>query len=521
MAEDRHDHIGQDLMPSALILRLISGPSAADWQVTRLYPDMAQPPQLMLAPWERDPSFLQTLHRFWQLSRQVLTEASAVEMLHMHAAALGDQLAHVLTAQDRSYLTTPAADGAIPCLMIESADETFLSLPWELIRLQGRFAVREGLLDVLRCVLIDAPPASMGPAGPMTLLMTAAAPEPSTLLDEDEERYRLLRAVSAPITPMLNETGEFEELLASVSAAPPTFGIHFSGHADDGQLLFEDTSGQGRRLSVENLQHAMRTTAPERQPLFFFLALDHDAASSLSDGQAQDQPWLARFSTAAKLHQAGIPQVVAYDRTVRDHASPFVESAVLNAFYTTMACGHSTRDAVRAARRILTTPSDNPTRPSEVGAALEAAGGVQLYAWTHLHAYHRGAEYRLGAPMSTPATLSGGPGDGVRQTEPDTLEPPEVRKPLLGRRKALHGLRRMRQAQQDIAVVQGLAGVGKTAFCFEALQLYKRLGYAVLPLRCGDVEFDPQPLNTLLWQMYPSRLTVGRHAVANALCHFG
>lgn len=234
MAEDRHDHIEPDLIPSALRLRLMPGPSASDWQVTRCYPDTVQPPQFIASPCQRDHAFLQTLRHFWRLSRQMLAEASAVEMLHTHAAAVGDQLANVLTAQDRVYLTTPAADGITPCLIIESADEMILSLPWELLRLQDRFAVRDGLLDVVRSIPIDAPSALPQASGPLTLLMTVAAPEPGTLLNEDEERYRLLRAVPAPITSMLNETGEFEELLASVSAAPPMFGIHFSGQADGG-----------------------------------------------------------------------------------------------------------------------------------------------------------------------------------------------------------------------------------------------------------------------------------------------
>ncbi len=270
--------------------------------------------------------------------------------------------------------------------------------------------------------------------------------------------------------------------MSSVGAAPATLAIHFSGRADGGQFLFEDTAGRGRELPVENLQHAMRTTAPERQPLLFFLALEHDTASSACDPQADDQPWRTRTSAAARLHQAGTPQILVYDRTVHDHASPFIESAVLNAFYAAIAHGNSTRNAVRAARRVLTASSDYPTHSaSDVGAALETARSVQPYAWTHLIAYHRGTEYQL----------------GVQDGEPESSE---IRKPLLGRRKALHNLRRMRQAHQNIAVIQGLDGVGKTAFCHEALQLYKRLGYSVLALRCGDVEFDPDPLNTLLWQ---------------------
>uniref|UniRef100_UPI0011782345 AAA family ATPase n=1 Tax=Candidatus Entotheonella palauensis TaxID=93172 RepID=UPI0011782345 len=488
MAEDRHDHMEPTLTPKALILRLMPGPSPADWEVTRRYSDRLPTPvqmpssQRIPAPWGRTPSFWQTLAGFWRLSRQALTEASDLDRLHTHAVALGDELAHVLTDQDRVYLSTPGA--ATPFLTIESADPAILALPWELLRLQDEFAVREGLLDVARSVWIDDAPELTPPSAPATLVMSVAAPEPSSL-DEGAERYRLLRAIPAPITPVLNETGEFEELLASVSAAPPIFGIHFSGQASDGQLRFEDSAGQGRSIPVENLQQALRTTAPERQPRFFFLALDYDVAS-VSQG-SEELPWLTRISTAHKLHQAGIPQVVVHDRAIADPASPVVEPAVWATLYAAVARGQSTRDAVRAARHILTTPRGAPAPLVELGAAPAASHEVPPYAWTQLLYFHRGREHPLGLPE---AQFDGG----------IHLPKHQVANALLGRRKALHDFRRMRQTQGDITVVQGPAGIGKTAFCYDAQHLYKRLGYVVLILRCGAVEFDPQPLNTLLWQ---------------------
>ena len=482
MAEDRHDHIEPSLTPTALILRVMPGPSPVDWEVTRRYPAplqaLAQPQQLP-APWAADPSFLQTLIDFWQLSRRVLNEVQEKERLHAHAVAVGDQLARVLTAQDR--VTLSAQDATPPFLMIESANPAILALPWELIRLQDQFAVREGLLDVARCVLIDDAPAPTPPSAPIALVMTVAAPEPSTL-DEDAERYRLLRAIPSPITPVLNETGEFEELLASVSAAPRTFGIHFSGQGSDGQLRFEDTSGQGRRIPVENLQHALRTTAPERQPQFFFLTLDHDMPPSFQDHE--ERPWHIRGATAFKLHQTGIAQVVIHDRALINQRSRDVAPAVWETLYAAMARGLSTRDAVRTARRMLISPQPARVHLSEPGAAPDEA---QPYAWSQLLYFHRGREYPLCLP------------EEQRDSEPPSPKR-QATHALPGRRKALRDFRRMRQAQHDITVVQGPAGIGKTAFCYDVQQLYKRLGYAVLTLRCGEVEFDPQPLNTLLWQ---------------------
>ncbi len=489
MAEDRHDQLEFTLMPATLILRLMPSSSPAEWEVTRRYsghvPAPAPNPQRIPALWESDPSFFQTLAGFWQLSRQSLTEASAMQQLHTHAIALGDQLARVLTDQDRMYLG--ASDTVPPFLIIESVDSTILALPWELLRLQNQFAVRQGQLDIARSVLIDDAPSSMPPNAPPTLVMTVATPEPSSL-DQETERYRLLRAIPTPMTPVLNETGEFEELLASVSAAPPEFGIHFSGRASDGQLHFEDASGQGRSLSVENLQQAFRTTAPERQPRFFFLALDlDDDASSFQD--SEKQPWLSHTSAAYKLHQTSIPQVIVYDRAVVNPASPVVEPALWEALYAAIAHGQSTRDAVREARYVLTRHKAVLTPSTELGAAPVASNAIQPYAWTQLLYFHRG----LDAPLCLPEVP---PHGDIRHTPSKR----QATNALLGRRKALHDFRRMRQTQRAITVVQGSAGIGKTAFCYEAQQIYKRLGYTVLTLRCGDVEFDPQPMNTLLWQ---------------------
>ncbi len=329
MAEDRHDHIDPNLTPAALTLRLIPGPSPADWQVTRHYPEplqaQVQPltPQRIPAPWARDTAFFHTLADFWQLSRQGTVDTSERQRLHALAIAVGDQLALVLTDQDRDYLDV--SNPKPPFLVIESADPTILALPWELLRLQDWFVVREGHLDVARSIWADAPPLSAPATTPMTLVMTVAAPEPNAR-DKEIERYRLLRAIPAPVTPLLNETGEFEELLANIRAASSPFGIHFSGQSSDDQLRFEDPSGQARHIPVENLQHAMRKTAPERQPRFFFLALDDDIERPVQPSVAR--PWLARASVATKLHQMGIAQVVVHNRTQLNHASRLVEPAI-------------------------------------------------------------------------------------------------------------------------------------------------------------------------------------------------
>ena len=305
---------------------------------------------------------------------------------------------------------------------------------------------------------------------PTTLVMTVATLEPSPL-GEVFERYHLLRAIPAPITPVLNETGEFEELLASVSAAPSTFGIHFAGQCQENQLCFTDTAGRVRNIPVENLQHALRTTAPDRQPQFFCLSLDSRPPSDAQPIEVATSPWFTHASAALKLHQGGIPQVVALERALSQQP---MASLVWDTFYTAIASGHRTRDAIRAARRLLATASTETIAPTRLGITSQHAYEPSPYTWITLIYFHRGIEY----PLSLPEPLANPPSLHTASTHATRL-------PLLGRRKMLHDFRRTRQAQHHVTVVQGAAGIGKTAFCDHALQIYKRLGYTTLNLQCG------------------------------------
>ena len=59
----------------------------------------------------------------------------------------------MLTDDERVLLIARVyGDPPQPFLVIESGDDLLLALPWELLHLDGRFAVRDGYLDVARCV---------------------------------------------------------------------------------------------------------------------------------------------------------------------------------------------------------------------------------------------------------------------------------------------------------------------------------------------------------------------------------
>jgi hypothetical protein len=141
-------------------------------------------------------------------------------------------------------------------LIIESADERTVSLPWELLRLQGRYAVQDGALDVTRCVLAPGALQLARPTTPVTLMVTIAAPEQSGL-DYEAESYSITRALHDHVGVIVNDMGELDDLVTGLRGEPPPLGVHFCGHGGRGQLVFEDEFG-GARYSSAVLKSAKR-----------------------------------------------------------------------------------------------------------------------------------------------------------------------------------------------------------------------------------------------------------------------
>ena len=304
---------------------------------------------------------------------------TAEDAARLQAAAqrLGDALAGALSADEAAFLVDAArGDPPPPLLVIESADDRVLALPWELIRLDDRFAVRDGRLDVARSVPVSAAPLLSPPAAPLSLLVNVSAPERSGL-DYERESYLIVRALHEHLGVVVNEMGELDDLVDGLRGEPPPLGVHFSGHGGRGTLLFEDDYGEGRAVSVDELITAIRQRAPERLPRFFFLACCHG-------GDAPEQGG-ALAATATALHADGITQVVGYFGPVRDELSTRAERA----FYAELARGRRTRDAVRAARREMST------------APLAAARGVLRDAGAA--GAGRRVRLRLGADGALPA----------------------------------------------------------------------------------------------------------------------
>ena len=127
-----------------------------------------------------------------------------------------------------------------------------LALPWELIRLEHRFAVRDGRLDVARSVPAAAAPGLSPPKTPMSLLVNVSAPEGSGL-DYERESYFILRALHEHVGVVINEMGEVNDLIDGLRTDPPPIGVHFSGHGRPGKLVFEDEFGEEKPVGIDDL----------------------------------------------------------------------------------------------------------------------------------------------------------------------------------------------------------------------------------------------------------------------------
>jgi hypothetical protein len=453
------------------------------------------------APWRDDLAFEEALDTFWRLSRLPIEKPDDIARLNAAAQRIGGGLALALSAEDTAFLITAArADPPPPLLVIESDEDRILALPWELIRLDGRFAVHDGRLDVARSVPGENAPVLSKPAAPMSLLVNISAPEGSGL-DYERESYAILRALHEHLGVVINEMGEVDDLVEGLRRADPSpLGVHFSGHGGPGTLLFEDEYGAAKPVAIRELLAEIRRRAPDRLPRFFFLACCHggDPATSASDNKGLP-------AAATALHRDGITQVVGYFGPVLDDLATRAERA----FYAELANGRRTRDAVRNARSEMSRPQAliGRGRPRDGGDGL--LNGPMPFAWAQMVLYHHGPDYPLGTRIE-------GAGDVAIETTERRAETayPNSRTRVLkagfvGRRNEMHALRRELRQGRHLHVVQGTEGLGKSAFCSEALKVYHRLGWQPIALWCLDVENAADPVAGLISQI---------ELTGNALC---
>ncbi|MGE5778517.1 MAG: CHAT domain-containing protein [Hyphomicrobiales bacterium] len=418
-------------LPALTLMIRFADEGRTQWQITARRATGVPSSRVAPTPWQEDAAFAPAFDTFWRLSRTPIEKAEDADCLDGAAQRLGDALAGALTADEAAFLVAAArGDPPPPLLVIESDDDRVLALPWELIRLDGRFAVRAGRLDVARSVPTTGAPELSPPSAPLSLLVNVSAPAGSGL-DYERESYVVVRALHEHLGVVINEMGEVDDLIDGLRGDPPPIGVHFSGHGGPGTLVFEDEYGEARPVEIDALITEIRRRGPERLPRFFFLACCHggDAPSSSAGGLP---------AAATALHRDGITQVVGYFGPVLDELSTRAERA----FYAELAAGRRTRDAVRAARQEMSSAAVAGGRTVRRDAGTSATAGLLPYGWAQMVLYQRGAGHPLGT------RIVAGTGVAIETTERRTVEAyPGSRSQILkagfvGRRKEMHALRR-------------------------------------------------------------------------------
>ncbi len=416
-----------------------------------------RPPRSHPAPWRSEARFSNARIGFDRLTRKPVGDDHSRAELIGHAATLGGLLFDLLfDSQALELLKAATIPGQPrPLVTIRSDDDLVLSLPWELLHYDGRFLVRDGVLDLVRTIPQAVGPGAylQPPAEPFKLVINVSAPENSGL-NYEVESYRLTRALTDHCLLIPTELGTLDDLVRTVAATRPT-GIHFSGHGGPGELTFEDDDGRAQQVTVSKLLSELKqNTSDGLLPPFFYLANCHgNDPAALGEGRPGVE------SLAARLHRDGVAQVVAYAGPILDVLSTEAEATL----YAEIVAGRTTRYAVRRAREAMSRVAGSAHsvyRQATTESVAQLVREPHPFAWSQLVLYHRGADHPLSlpAPPGTPRPV----GDVPRGTFLNR----GVRRILLtgfiGRRTELHRVRRKLRAGQRVFVLQGLGGLGKS-----------------------------------------------------------
>ncbi len=482
-----------------------------------------------------DPDLIAALELLQQLGTRALpaddhgtlgpAAAHQAALLRERAAAVGERLTGVLSEAARARLAeleaaarsgTPAlvrvqvavAAGGDPALA-----DRLLALPWELLRVGGRFPVEEHTVDLVREAVVPGAAPLAEPDAELSVVATVAAPVDQVPVDHEEEMYRLWRALGARHEGRLRvaDLGTLEDLAAAVEKHRPPV-VHFTGHGEPGALVFEDGAARSVGVAVGELVKRLRT-GDRPLPRLIYLSACHGttaggtAAPRAGARQAERMVDVAavatRPSTAASLHRGGFGQVVGYFGPVGD----FQATRVAAAFYGGLAQGRKARSALRAARELA-------ARPLPLGDGW----GVYPLGWAQLALYHRGADVATALAAAETAPVLEAPPEREFERLDRTGESQRVERrhdvPIVGVQQLRHGfigrrspraaaVRRWREGQR-VLVVQGLGGLGKTALCGELLRLLPSSG-TVLALDGRHAGAQPDPLAGLWKEVQAAR----------------
>ena len=264
--------------------------------------------RLVDVPWKGYRAFGISLMEFTRMADKRIVGDKERSELHSCAVKLGDALgAALLTDEDRQRIRN-AAGQDVPLVTIESDDDLILSLPWELLRMDGEFAVRDSRLDLVRSAppMAEHPITLSPPDRYLKLVVNVSAPEGPSVghLDYEAESYRLVRALHDYSEVVFTELGAADDMVNAVAEHEP-MGVHFSGHGAPGTLLFEDDEGLEDPVAIGDVLREIRTKSEGRFPQFFYLASCHGNTPANPE---KDEA--GSIISAAQLHREGVVQVV-------------------------------------------------------------------------------------------------------------------------------------------------------------------------------------------------------------------
>ena len=359
-------------------------------------------------------------------------------------------------------------------LSFETADARLLSMPFEAARLpDGRAPALEPGMRILRQYTARANPAAPPLAGPLRLLVAAAAPDEgqtrSSVLDRERELQTILDAVDR--ARQYGQYGRAEVTILEVAhpgeirralARQRYHVLHISGHGQADAIEMEDEDGAAVFMTPVDLAQAMRDSG-QPAPLVFL-------STCLSGGGDDDAVGFAQ-----SLLAQGAPAALAMQGRVSD----WYATQLAGAFYD-----HLNHMPIPLASRALALARQEVERARR--RALERGERLPVYQ----------AEY------ATPALFCAGEERPLLDRDlPPEPSPPAPRPPalaqmpqlsmgeLIGRRAVMRRVMRVLQDDPHLtaqigrkagALIRGIGGVGKSALAGRIMARVSAMGWTAL-----------------------------------------
>jgi hypothetical protein len=352
-------------------------------------------------------------------------------------------------------------------LRLDRAAPELADWPWEYLHAPGRpdpFALSTDT-PIVRYIELAEPVKPLRANLPLRVLVVAASPRDLPALEIEQEWARL----EAALAPLVRQgLIEIERLIPATAAAlqarlrgAPAHLLHFIGHggfdpnADVGGLFFEDEAGGPAFTPAADLGMLLHDHPSLR--LMFLNACE-------SGRGGRRDPFAG---VAQRLVQAGAPAVVAMQFPVTDAAAAILSQE----FYRALADGLPADAALNEARK-----------------AIKLAGNA--FEWGTPVLFSRSSDNQL----IDLAPADRRPGVAVAPP-PEPMQPPGVAG-FVGRTQELAAFAAS-LATDHVAVIAGMAGIGKTAL---AAQLAGQV--AASPDRIFWHQFHAgEGIETIIWRL--------------------